>query len=96
MTIDLESQPRRSEQVLARRVKPEEGAVVLLHPRSGEYYSLDEVGGAVWGLCDGAHSVREMVAILEREYDAPPATIEADVLALLADLADERLVVGHA
>ncbi|MGH2345465.1 MAG: PqqD family protein [Chloroflexota bacterium] len=89
--IEAPSCPLRNRNVLAR---PGEHALILLNPRSGEYYTLDEVGGLVWNLCDGAHTVAEMVAAIGAEFDAPPAEIEADVQNLLADLASERLVAA--
>jgi hypothetical protein len=88
---DGESRPIRSEQVLAQTSGD---TVVLLHPDSGEYYTLDEVGARVWELCDGTRSTAELVEVLCREYDAPAETIRADVLELLAELVDEKLVVA--
>ena len=95
MIRTLDSQLRRSTGVLARPVKPDEPDLVLLNPQSGQYYTLDEVGSRVWQLCDGAHTVSEVVAIIGQEYDAPGEVIKADVLELLTDLADEQLVVLH-
>jgi hypothetical protein len=66
--------------------------MVLLHPRSGEYYSLDEVGARIWDLCDGTHTVASMIDILSQEYDAPAEALEADVCELLTDLLHEQLV----
>jgi len=34
-----------------------EGDSVLLDIDSGEYFSLNEVGGRVWELCDGPRSI---------------------------------------
>jgi hypothetical protein len=72
------------------------GSCVLLDPASGLYYSLDEVGSQIWELCDGSRLTSEVVAAIQQEYDAAAETIEADVLALLAELADERLVAESA
>ncbi|HVC83358.1 MAG TPA: PqqD family protein [Chloroflexota bacterium] len=80
----------RNQNVLAR---PGESALILLNPRNGEYYTLDEVGGQIWDLCDGAHTVAEMVAAISAEFDAPITEIETDVHELLSDLASEQLVV---
>jgi hypothetical protein len=88
--IVVSSRPRRNVHVLAR---PGESALILLNPRNGEYYTLDEVGGQIWNLCDGAHTVAEMVAAISAEFDAPVTEIEADVHELLSDLASEQLVV---
>ncbi|HVA90767.1 MAG TPA: PqqD family protein [Chloroflexota bacterium] len=88
--IGVLNRPLRNQNVLAR---PGETALILLNPRNGEYYTLDEVGGQVWNLCDGAHTVAEMVAAISAEFDAPVTEIEADVQDLLSDLAHEQLVV---
>jgi pyrroloquinoline quinone biosynthesis protein D len=82
--------PRQRERILAQRM---DDTLLLLDPHGGQYFALDEVGVRVWGMCDGAHSVAQMVALLAAEYDAPAATIEADVVELLAELASEKLVV---
>ncbi len=91
--IGPESQPRRIDRLVVQQVA---GSAVLLNPDSGEYYALDEVGGRVWELCDGTRSVSQIATLLAKEYDAPPATIQADVLELLEDLANEKLVLGGA
>ena len=87
--LTLESRPHRREGVLAQQVS---GTLVLLSLDDGQYYSLDEVGIRAWELCDGSRSVAEIISILCQEYDAPAATIESDVLELLADLVNEKLV----
>jgi hypothetical protein len=87
--IGLDSLPRRNQSILARQVQEE---LILLDPRSGEYYTLDEVGGKIWHLCDGEHTVTEIADAIGQEYDAPRNTIEGDALELLKDLADGHLV----
>jgi hypothetical protein len=96
LLMDIATQQlRRSPGVLAQRVKPEEPTTVLLDPQSGQYYTLDEVGSRVWELCDGSRKVAEIVDIIGQEYDAPADVIQADVIELLRDLTDEKLVVAH-
>lgn len=87
--IGLDSRPRRNEPILAKQVKDD---LILLDPRNGEYYTLDEVGGRIWALCDGERTVSDIAAIISQEYDAPAETIEADVVELLRDLANGQLV----
>lgn len=84
------SYPQQKERVLFQRVKDD---VVLLNMETGNYYALNEVGGRVWALCNGKHSVSEIIALVAQEYTAPVETVETDVLALLADLAEEKLLV---
>ena len=69
------------------------GEVVLLDVAEGTYYSLNEVGGRVWSLCDGTRTVADMVAVICDEYDAPPDLVESDVVELLTGLAGDNLVV---
>ena len=66
--------------------------VILLTPDSGEYFTLNEVGGRIWELADGSRSVAEIAATLVEEYAAPLEEIQADALEVLGELADERLV----
>jgi hypothetical protein len=87
--IGPQSHPQRREQILTQQASD---TLVLLNLDNGEYYTLNDVGIRVWDLCDGKHSVSEMVAILCQEYEAPHETIAADVLELLQDLAYERMV----
>ena len=88
--MELESYPQRNERVIAKGVSE---SLVLLNLDNGEYYKLNEVGGRVWELCDGNKNVAEMVATICEEYEAPAEVIEADILDLLRDLVDEKMVV---
>ena len=87
--IELASRVQQGAEVLKQEV---EGGVVLLNPSNGEYYSLDEVGGRIWDLCDGTRTVTEVVALLHQEYEVPLDVLQADTLELLQALADEQLV----
>jgi hypothetical protein len=75
---------RRAPHVSAAR---EGERTVLLDPVAGEYFGLDEVASRVWDLLDGAKPASAIVSVLEAEYDAPRARLEADCTALLGRLA---------
>lgn len=87
--MDVNSRPRRREDVLAQAAGD---TVILLTPDSGEYFTLNEVGGRIWELADGSRSVAEIAAVLVDEYEAPLEEIQQDVLDVLVELAEERLV----
>ena len=70
------------------------GTLVLLDLDSGQYFSLDGVSARVWELCDGERTVGAILGTLAEEYDAPPETLRADVLAFLQEMMDEALLVG--
>lgn len=88
--MNLDSFPRRGESDILAQTAADD--LVLLNLKSGEYFALDEVGNRIWDLSDGTRSVTEIIAVICREYDAPPEVIEADTLELLKELADEGLV----
>lgn len=87
--MDVHDRPQRDERVAWRR--GEEG-VVILNPTDGQYFSLDEIAGRIWELCDGEQSVAEIAAVLAQEYEAEPSVIGADALELIAELKAEGLV----
>ena len=65
---------------------------VLLDLASERYFGLDAVGTRVWQLLEADPDVRAAFAMLVREYDVDAAQLEADLLALLQQLADAGLV----
>ena len=86
--VTTSSRPARRPGVVAQSA---DGTHVLLDTTSGAYFTLDEVGGRVWELCDG-RPVTSIAEALCAEFEAPQATIERDVLELLEELRGEGLV----
>jgi len=82
--------PKRSERVVAQHVQGEQ---VLLALDTGRYYTLNDVGSAVWGLCDGTRAVPSVVEAVCADFDAPVEVVQADVAELVAELIDEGLLV---
>lgn len=87
---DLTSIFKPSSRTLAQ---PAPDGRILLQIDSGEYFALDEVGDRVWELSDGLRTVADIVQAICEEYDAPATMVAADVIELLEDLADARLLV---
>lgn len=88
--IATDSRFRRRDRVLVQRAA---GKHVLLNLDDGQYYALDEVSGRIWELCDGDHSVEAVVAALCADFDAPAATVEADVVAFVGEMMAEKLLL---
>jgi hypothetical protein len=88
--MDVDSRPRRRDGVLAQTAGD---SVLLLTGDTGEYYTLNDVGGRIWELCDGERSVAEIAAVIGDEFEAPPEVIQADTLDVLEELAGEGLVI---
>jgi coenzyme PQQ biosynthesis protein PqqD len=88
--IATDSRFRRRDRVLVQRAA---GKHVLLNLDDGQYYALDEVSGRIWELCDGEHSVEAVVAALCQDFDAPAETVEADVVAFVGEMVEEKLLL---
>lgn len=76
--------------VMARRVGDE---VIVLDLTGGEYFGLPEVGARIWELLLDGKSLVEVAGVIVSEYDVDRATVERDVLSLVADLSDKGLLV---
>lgn len=64
---------------------------ILIHIRSGVYYSLNDVGTSFWELMDGTRSIADCAKLLAKEYSAPVAVIESDLGEVADDLVREGL-----
>lgn len=87
--MQADDRPQRDGRIVWRR--GDEG-VVVLNPNDGQYFSLDDVGGRIWELCEGERSIAEIAEILAEEYEADASVIQGDALELLRELRDEGLV----
>lgn len=81
--------PQRMEQVITQKTSAD---LLLFNMEDGNYYSLNAVGGRIWELCDGSHTVAEIVGILASEYEAPAEMLANDALELLDQLHDGKLI----
>ena len=88
--VNRESCPKRGQQVIAQKAAED---LFLFNMENGSYYSLNEIGGRIWELCDGTHSVSQVVGALAAEYAAPQEVLEKDVAELLDDLQSGKLIV---
>ena len=77
------------ESVMARQVGEQ---TVILDLASGVYFGLDAVGTRIWSLLEEGRSLEEVCAAMGDAYDAPRDEIEHDLLELVGNLADKKLV----
>lgn len=87
--LDRTTRFRRSADVLAAEV---DGEMVMMDVERGVYVGLDAIGTDIWKRLEAPAMAAELASILSEEYDADPATIERDVLALLSSLTEQGLV----
>ncbi len=91
MTITAVSKLRRAPDASYEVVSNE---AILIHLKTGVYYSLNEVGTAFWQMLDGARTIDDCAReIAAQSVDAPPQdVIVSDLLELARNLSRERLV----
>jgi hypothetical protein len=86
-TTKLARSPDASYQVVA-------GEAILIHLKTGVYYSLNEVGTAFWNLLDGTRTIGDCAqAIAELIVEDKPLLnmIESDLLEISQKLTKENL-----
>jgi Coenzyme PQQ synthesis protein D (PqqD) len=88
--MNLQSCPQRNEQVIAQKASSD---FLLFDMNDGNYYSLNEVGCRIWELCDGNHSIAQIVESLVAEYDVPAETLTKDAWELIEKLRTGKLIV---
>ena len=66
------------------------GKLTLLYPEG--VLLLNPTGAAIVELCDGRHTVGEMVAILAVRYNSPPERLSVDIAEYLERLHGRGLV----
>lgn len=68
--------------------------MLMMDPDNGLYFELDTIGTDIWRRLATPVPVAHLVADLTRDYDAPRAEVERDVLALLRDMVAYGLVTA--
>jgi pyrroloquinoline quinone biosynthesis protein D len=89
MSIDVRSVPRLSRGVRLQRDAARGGWIVLAPER---VLIPDEIAVAVLQHCDGKADVGVIADALAREYGAPRAEIEGDIVEMLQDLAEKGVI----
>ena len=68
------------------------GETVILSLDTGKYYGLDSVGVRIWALLQEPTSIDAIRTALLEEYDVEPEVCTRDLLALLHNLAANKLI----
>jgi len=79
----------RDEEVAAKVI---DGEAILINLSNGIYYSLDKVGGLIWGMVEERNTIGDIVMAVVGCYDVSREQAEADVLRLVDELFNEDLV----
>jgi hypothetical protein len=74
--------PKRRSDLVSRTI---EGQTLVLNPEKGAVHQLNQTASIVWGCCDGAHAVTEIVQQLASVYPIKSSTCRKDVNKILRD-----------
>jgi hypothetical protein len=88
-TIGMDSVVVATEQQVSSQLGEE---TVILHMDDGIYYGMDPVGTSIWALLQQPRTVGEIRDRLLEEYDVEAEHCERDLVTLLRDLAERRLI----
>lgn len=91
--VSLRTALRVSEDIVFREL---DGEAVILNLATGIYFGLDPIGTRMWQLIERHARLEAVLAELREEYDAPPATLERDLVRLASELMAKGLVVTDA
>jgi hypothetical protein len=87
--ITLGSVVRRADNVMAN---PVDDDLIMMDIEQGMYYALDTIGANIWERRAQPVKVADLCTQLQQLYQVDSATCEADVLALLNDMAGSGLL----
>ncbi|HNQ50756.1 MAG TPA: PqqD family protein [Candidatus Omnitrophota bacterium] len=88
-----------SQDVVARDVQ---GEFIIVPVASGiaegedEIYSLNETGRAVWEKLNGKRTLQQVIKALSSEYSGTRDEIEKDVLGIVQELVERKMLVKAA
>ena len=68
------------------------GEVVMLRMDDGVCFGLNQVGAAIWQRLESDQTVEQLTQSLLSEFNVDPETCERQLVGLLQELIEERLV----
>jgi hypothetical protein len=94
--VSLDGLYRPSEDIVARTI---EGEIIIVPLVSGigdledELYTMNETGRAIWERLDGKKRLKDVLAELSAEFEAPAGEIEKDVIGLVEELLRRKILM---
>ncbi len=81
----------RSEGISERQV---DDVIFLVNPDNEALYHLNSVGAALWRLLEDGTSGEEAANIICQAFpEADPTSVKTDIIKLISELADHRLII---
>jgi len=95
--VSLDGRYMPSEDVVARNI---EGELIIVPLVGGigdledELFTLNETGKAIWDRLDGKKKLKDVLAELSAEFEAPVGEIEKDLTGLVEELFRRKILVA--
>jgi hypothetical protein len=70
-----------------------EGGAILQVAAAGDTFHINTVGRRIWELCDGMHTLRNIVEVILAEFEVDEPTARRDVEGFVHQLCEFQLVV---
>lgn len=90
--IEISSIVSASSDLLSTQI---DGELIMMDMESGQYFNLDRIGTVIWRELAQPRTVADLLQFLVERYEAPVSEIERDVLDLLWQMADRKLIRVH-
>ncbi len=90
--IEISSTVSASSDPLSTQI---DGELIMMDMESGQYFNLDRIGTVIWQELAQPRKVADLCQFLVERYEAPVSEIERDVLDLLRQMADKKLIRVH-
>lgn len=74
--MEVPERPWAREDIVFREVEDE---AVILDPESGSMHSLTKTAALIWKMCDGRHSLEDIVRKVLEMFEAEPSEVRRDV-----------------
>lgn len=66
--------------------------LALLHPATGQYFTLNQTGSIVWGLLEKPRSAQEITLAVAEKYGIAASECQDDIGEIIAQLGDAELI----
>ena len=86
---DLNSSPKISDSIW----KEISDNILIFSHNSRKLYTLNSMGKIIWKLCDGTHTVNEIINQIASEYNEEMKIIKEDVIDFIIKLKTFNLIV---
>ncbi len=65
---------------------------ILYDTEKNEVHSLNSTAASIWTCCDGKHSVKEIVNVVEECFKSESKTILRDIIRIIEDFSQKELL----